>query len=215
MTHDADTCGCGSGRARRSERRQAAATRDVPRPSEARQGYVKPGGYDIIPARTPAHIDAFRDLCREYARSLPCIAASLSHQGFENEMTGLPGRYAPPAGEILLAVDPSTAEPFGAVALRPLDEPGVCEMKRMYVRPQARGVGAGKALACAIIEVARQRGYSLMKLDTDRALTAAIAIYRALGFRECPPYNTDPCLDTLWFELPLRIDRHPDLAPPT
>lgn len=209
MTHDADTRGCGSGRACPAERRQAEATADASRLSEARQGYVKPGGYNIIPARTPAHIDAFRDLCREYARSLPCIAASLCHQGFEDEMAGLPGRYAPPAGEILLAVDLSTAEPFGAVALRPLDEPGVCEMKRMYVRPHARGLGAGKALARAIIEVARQRGYTLMKLDTDRTLTAAIAIYRALGFRECPPYNTDPCIDTLWFQLPLRIDRPP------
>ncbi len=189
MTDERARCGCGN----------PAATS----PSPA-AGYVKPVIYDIIPARTPAHIDAFRDLCREYARSLPCIAESLNHQGFEVELAGLPGRYAPPAGEILLAVDRATGVPFGAVALRPLENPGVCEMKRMFVRPEARGIGAGMALARAIIEIGRERGYTLMKLDTDRALHTAIGIYRALGFQECPPYNTDPCQDTLWFELPLR-----------
>lgn len=165
------------------------------------RGYEKPAALEIIEARTPAHLDAFRRLCRDYAASLPCIAVSLTHQGFEDELAGLPGKYAPPAGEILLAL--AGDDIIGGVALRPIDEPGACEMKRMYVRPECRGLGAGLVLARRLIDVARARGYAVMKLDTDRTFHAAIAVYRKLGFRECPPYNTDPCKDTLWFELPL------------
>lgn len=171
-----------------------------------RSGYVKPDA-SIRPARSPAELDQFRRLCREYASSLPCIAESLGHQGFDREMDALPGAYRPPAGEILLAwVAPARGgEPraVGCVALRPLDEPGVCEMKRMYVGPESRGTGLGKRLAQAVVDHARALGYRAMKLDTDRTFHAAIAIYRALGFQECPPYNTDPCPDTLWFERSL------------
>jgi GNAT superfamily N-acetyltransferase len=172
---------------------------------EARSDYVKPATAPFIaPARSSADIAHFRRLCREYAASLPCIAESLGHQGFDREMDSLPGVYRPPAGEILLAFpaeDPSHAS--GCVALRPLDEPGVCEMKRMYINPAARGAGLGHLLANAIVDHARCAGYRLMKLDTDRSFAAAIAVYRRLGFVECPPYNTDPCPDTLWFQRDL------------
>ncbi|MBM4108823.1 MAG: GNAT family N-acetyltransferase [Phycisphaerae bacterium] len=189
--------------------RHPCGCRSGPRPGSSAppRGYEKPVRVEIVPARSAGEVDAFRRLCRDYAASLPCITVSLTHQGFDREMDGLPGKYAPPAGEILLAVlrrPDGSQDPIGGGALRPLDEAGVCEMKRMYVRPECRGIGAGMALARALVEVARGRGYSLMKLDTDRTFDAAIAIYRKLGFRECPPYNTDPCNDTLWFDLPLR-----------
>lgn len=205
MTVENSTCGCATGRPGGGSSPKACDPLREPSPS-----YVKPLSFEIVPARSAEQIDAFRSLCREYAQSLPCIAASLSHQGFQDELRLLPGKYAPPAGEILLAVDKASGEAFGAVAMRPLDEPGVCEMKRMFVRPVGRGLGAGSALARAIIDVARQRGYTMMKLDTDRTLTAAIGIYRRLGFRECPPYNTDPCVNTMWFELPLHASTETD-----
>jgi GNAT superfamily N-acetyltransferase len=76
-------------------------------------------------------------------------------------------------------------------------------MKRMFVRPSARGRGVGHALGRAIVAAAREMGYVTMKLDTDRTMAPAIATYAKLGFRPCPAYNTDPCADTLWFELDL------------
>lgn len=163
-------------------------------------------------ARGSAEVAAFRALCEAYARSLPIIAVSLAHQGFEREMAGLPGAYGPPTGEIVLAWD-ADGTPVGCAALRPLPseadagasdgERRVCELKRMFVRPEARGRGIGGLLGEAIVSVARAAGYHVMRLDTDRSMTAAIAVYRGLGFRERGPYNTDPCPDTLWFELAL------------
>ncbi len=152
----------------------------------------------------------FESLCREYATSLhELIGVSLAHQGFEDEMRTLPGKYGPPGGVILLArddFDPLVA--LGCVALRPLPELStpaarVCEMKRMFVRPAARGRGLGLALGEAIVAAARSMGYTTMKLDTDRTMAPAIATYTRLGFKPCAAYNTDPCADTLWFDLDL------------
>src|SRR5438552_11165100 len=108
---------------------------------------------DIRPARSDADLDAVRALFREYQRSL---GIDLSFQDFEREYAALPGDYAPPAGELLLARwDGETA---GCVALRPL-EPAVAEMKRLYLRPAFRGRAIGRALADAIVAAAGQRGY--------------------------------------------------------
>lgn len=157
--------------------------------------------FTIRHPRSPEDIAAFRALCLEYAASLPQIGLSLQVQGFEQEIKTLPGKYAPPAGAILLAFAGDHAA--GCVALRPLDEPGACEMKRMYVRPEYRGQGLGHALGTCIVQAARHAGHRVMRLDTDNNMLAAIAVYTALGFRARDRYNDDPCPCTLWFELTL------------
>jgi GNAT superfamily N-acetyltransferase len=148
----------------------------------------------------------FRELCREYARSIPGIAESLAYQGFEDELQSLPGKYAPPAGTMLLAI--ARDEAIGCVALRPLADDSrppnsVCEMKRMYLKPTHRGRGIGRLLGDAIVAEARRLGYLIMRLDTDTQMPEAIGLYTSLGFKPRPPYNADPSPDTLWFEKEL------------
>jgi len=140
-----------------------------------------------------------RVLFREYAQSL---GFALDFQGFESELAALPGEYAEPRGAILLAHSPA-GEPWGVVALRPLDDDGVCEMKRMYVRPEARGQGLGRILGEAIVAAARERGYRAMRLDTIDTMTAAIELYRSLGFREIEAYRFNPLPGALYFEAGL------------
>lgn len=156
----------------------------------------------VRPARSDADIAAFRTLCLEYARTLEYTdeCRSLEHQGFDAEMAGLPGCYAQPRGEILVAY--GGPDPIGCVALRPLSD-DICEMKRMYVRPVARSRGVGRLLATSIIAAARARGYRAMRLDTGASMHHAAALYRSLGFREIPAYNHDPVPGTMWFELTL------------
>lgn len=165
----------------------------------------------IVDAHAPPLIDAARAIFAEYGKSIENVAAcSLRHQGFSDELAGLPGLYAPPPrgrGCMLLAFDGGTAlqsrdvEPIGCIALRPA--PGlpdhVCEMKRMYVREAARGRGVGRLLAEALLDRARRLGYREMVLDTATIMTPAIALYRSLGFVERERYNSDPDPETLWF----------------
>jgi ribosomal protein S18 acetylase RimI-like enzyme len=152
----------------------------------------------VRPATSDADLDAARRLFREYVDALDF---NLDFQDVDRELDALPGPYAPPDGAILLAeVDD---EPVGVVAVQPLDEPGVCEMKRLYVQPAHRGNGIGRALAEAILDVARDRGYDAMRLDTVAAMHAARALYRSLGFEECPPYYHNPLDDAVYMERPL------------
>jgi putative acetyltransferase len=149
-------------------------------------------------AETAEDFDRARTLFREYASGL---GFGLEFQEFDRELAALPGDYAAPGGCILLAEE--GAKPAGCVALRPRDEAGTCEMKRLYVVPTFRGRGWGRRLAEAAVAEARTRGYRRMLLDTVPGMGAAIAVYRALGFREIDPYRFNPIEGALFFELAL------------
>jgi putative acetyltransferase len=151
----------------------------------------------IVQARTQAQVDAAADLFREYAASLNF---DLCFQNFEAELATLPGDYSPPRGRLLLAVHDGQAA--GCVAVRWLAE-GVCEMKRLYVRPTFRGLGIGGALAEAVIEEARRMGYSAVRLDTVSSMERAKALYASLGFREIAPYCHNPLEGATFYELVL------------
>jgi putative acetyltransferase len=155
-----------------------------------------PGPIEIS-AATAADLDSVRALFRAYQGWL---GISLEFQDFAAELAGLPGKYAPPAGALLLAR--VGAQIAGVVALRPL-APGRGEMKRLYVLPDFQGCGIGRALAAAIIEAARTAGYRAMRLDTMARMTAAVALYRALGFVEIAPYIFNPEPDARYLELAL------------
>jgi len=133
-------------------------------------------------------------LFSEYASSLDF---DLSFQNFDNELSNLPGEYSLPSGAILLAYYEGSAA--GCVAMRRLAE-DVCEMKRLYVRPAFRGKKIGKALSVAIIDEARKRGYSRMRLDTVPSMKEAIQLYRSLGFKETYPYRYNPRAGAMFLE---------------
>lgn len=138
----------------------------------------------------PADIDTARAIMAEYMASVSHVAGeSFAHQRVDEELRTLPGRYGPPGGAILLVWDETTC--VGCVAIRPLDG-ATCELKRTYIRASHRGLGLGRRLCEAALDRARELGYGAMKLDSDPALTAAIALYRVLGFVDTPRYNDDP-----------------------
>ncbi|WGF90710.1 GNAT family N-acetyltransferase [Marinivivus vitaminiproducens] len=150
--------------------------------------------FSIRPARSAADLASATALFRAYAAS---IGIDLAYQGFEDELAGLPGKYAEPAGVILLAED-ANGGPLGCVALRPMAERGCCEMKRLYVTPQGRGLGLGRALVDAVLAEATRQGYRAMRLDTLPTMTGAIRLYRKAGFAPIAPYYDTPITDTLF-----------------
>jgi putative acetyltransferase len=152
---------------------------------------------DVVLATSADRIATARHLFREYEASL---GIELSFQGFAQEVAELPGAYAPPSGRLFLALD--GAEPAGCAALRPLGD-GTCEMKRLYVRPTARGARLGRRLAETVILAAREIGYARMRLDTLPSMKEAFALYRTLGFREIAPYCGNPIAGTRFMELDL------------
>jgi ribosomal protein S18 acetylase RimI-like enzyme len=138
-----------------------------------------------------------RQLLIEYADSLDF---DLDFQGFDEELANLPGEYAPPKGCLLLAE--YKKQLAGCVALRGLSE-DICEMKRLYVRPEFQGLGIGRALAQFVIEQARTIGYTYMRLDTAPSMQAARALYLSLGFRQISPYRYNPIEGAIFMELEL------------
>lgn len=158
------------------------------------------GSFEIGLATSADDLAAVAGLFRAYASS---IGIDLSYQDFDAELAGLPGKYAPPSGAILLARD-SQGEPVGCVALRPFPAAGCCEMKRLYVSPRVRGAGLGGALVQGILSEAARLGYAEMRLDTLPTMTSAIALYETVGFERIPPYYDTPIAETVF--LARRVD---------
>ena len=152
----------------------------------------------IIAARTPEQIEQVRCLFREYAET---TGACECFDGLAREIAGLPGQYAPPTGRLLMAE--AEGRPAGCVALRRLED-GLCEMKRLYARPEFRGRKLGRQLAEAILAEARGIGYRAMRLDTLPSMVAARALYQSLGFRPIPRYNDTPGEGVIHLEIGLR-----------
>jgi putative acetyltransferase len=149
---------------------------------------------NILQAHTVRDIEAVRALFREYEQFLN---VDLCFQDFAQELATLPGRYAPPRGRLLLALEGTQAA--GCVAFRSLDD-GVCEMKRLFVRPAYRGQGLGRLLALQAVNEASALGYAVMRLDTLDTLDRAMHLYTALGFERCAPYYENPLPGVVYWE---------------
>ena len=152
---------------------------------------------EIVQAQSEEELAHIRQLFREYAASLDF---SLCFQGFEKELAELPGDYALPVGRLLLAREGKNAA--GCVALRQIRD-GVCEMKRLYVRPEFRGQRLGRRLAEEVIAEAGKIGYRAMRLDTLPSMKEAIALYETVGFRRIGPYRFNPLAGAIYMELAL------------
>ena len=153
---------------------------------------------ELVQVQSAEEVERARELFQEYAAWLNL---DLCFQDFDKELAELPGDYVPPSGRLLLAIQ--DVQPAGCVALRQIDD-GICEMKRLYVRPAYRGTGLGRTLTEAIIQAAREAGYSNMRLDTlPGRMDRALAMYRSLGFREIEPYYQTPVDEMVFMELRL------------
>lgn len=152
----------------------------------------------IFQANTQEDIEHARALFEEYASG---VGISLCFQNFDRELANLPGDYAPPHGRLLVATEDNQLA--GCIALRKL-APGVCEMKRLFLRPAYRGNGRGRVLVQAIIDEARNLGYTTMRLDTlPGRMDKAIALYQSIGFVEIEPYYENPVESAKFMELDL------------
>lgn len=155
-------------------------------------------GLVIVHAESPLQIASVRELFREYAQSLDF---DLGFQQFEGELSELPGAYGPPDGCLLLASLGNRIA--GCIGLRRLAD-DVCEMKRLYVRPEFRGLRIGRVLAEMVIQEAVRLGYARMRLDTVPSMVRARALYESLGFKEIPPYRYNPIPGASYMEVNLR-----------
>lgn len=158
---------------------------------------TRPAPSSIRQATTPPDVETARSLFVEYQESL---GISLCFQNFDAEVASLPGAYAAPEGRLLLAFVGD--EPAGCVALRKLED-GICEMKRLWVRPAFRGLRLGRRLAEAVLSEARAAGYRAVRLDTLPSMREAQALYVSLGFVDIPPYNDHPIEGTRFMEASL------------
>jgi ribosomal protein S18 acetylase RimI-like enzyme len=151
----------------------------------------------VVPAVKPGELETVRALFREYADSLE---VDLCFQGFEKELASLPGDYAPPGGRLYLVY--VKEELAGCVGLRKIAD-GICEMKRLYIRPLHRSKGIGRELVSKLIEDARALGYTKMRLDTLPSMKRAQELYLAMGFKFIEPYRANPVPGALFLELDL------------
>ena len=156
--------------------------------------------FSVVSVQSDGDLDQVRALFREYATSLDI---DLAFQGFEAELATLPGKYAPPQGALFLAYA-TDGRALGCVGVRPFERPGACEMKRLYVRPAGRRSGAGRLLASEAVAFAGAAGYGEILLDTLPHMTAAIGLYRSLGFEEIPPYWRNSVPGLLYFGKQIR-----------
>jgi ribosomal protein S18 acetylase RimI-like enzyme len=161
---------------------------------------IEQRSFDITPVRTADDLSSAIRMFRAYAASLE---VDLSYQNFKGEIVVMPGRYAPPNGELLLARDFRGAA-VGCVGLRPIDPQGCCEMKRLYVSPEGRGVGLGRRLVEAVVREAERIGYREMRLDTLPSMAEAIALYRKCGFERTEPYYATPVVGTVFMRRRLQ-----------
>jgi putative acetyltransferase len=155
---------------------------------------------EIIQPKTEPELQQVRQVFREYEKYL---GFELDFQSFEDELRSLPGVYSPPAGRLFMAVD-NGSRPAGTVALKKIDD-GICEMKRLYVRPEYRGHKLGLRLAELIIDEAREIGYKKMRLDSLKRLTEALSLYKKLGFIQTDPYVYNPLEDVVYMGLDLTV----------
>jgi len=153
---------------------------------------------EIVEAKTGGLIATAKQLFQEYAESLEF---DLCFQNFDQEMDDFPGQYSPPLGRLFLAL--SETRPIGCVGLRYFEK-GICEMKRLYVRPDFRGQKAGRLLAEATIKAGKGIGYEIMRLDTLQPMKSANILYNSLGFREIDPYRNNPIKGAIYMELHLK-----------
>ena len=151
----------------------------------------------IREAKTSRLVSSARDLIKEYSVSL---GIDLSFQDFDKEMAEFPAHYTRPDGRVFVAVE--QGEAVGVVGVRMFSR-RVCELKRMYVRPEFRGKGVGRMLAERAIREAREIGYDRMRLDTLSRLKEAVSLYSSLGFKEIPPYRANPNKGVVYMELEL------------
>lgn len=155
---------------------------------------------EILEATTPSQLAQAKALIEAYVAE---IGVDLRFQGYEEEIARFPGEFSPPSGAVLLATEGSAA--MGVVTLRRFAD-AVAEMKRLYVRPEARGRGLGRTLAKAVVAKAAVLGYRRIRLDTLPTMVAAIRTYRSLGFTEIPAYRYNPVVGARYLELELDPD---------
>ena len=162
----------------------------------------------INPPASDEDFAAVRELFREYVGAPgweASFATYLAQQAFDDELADLRRVYAPPAGRLLLAR--VAGEPAGCVAFKPLEPPTVCEMKRLFVRPEFRALGLGRQLVEVLLGDAAVAGYTRVRLDTLPSMHAAQRLYRAVGFREIPAYCRNPVAGAVFMECDLASSR--------
>jgi len=156
---------------------------------------------NIVAANTKEFVEQAKALIQEYAESLEF---DLEFQDFDTEMEIFPEHYASPRGCLYIAMDEN--QPVGCVALRDLGD-GICEMKRLYVKPNSRGKNIGRSLAKTVIQAAGKLGYDRMRLDTIPSMKQANVLYKVLGFKEIASYRFNPIDGATFFELNLKLKR--------
>jgi ribosomal protein S18 acetylase RimI-like enzyme len=152
---------------------------------------------EILEAESDENLEQIRTLFGEYAGTLDF---GLDFQNFDKELANLPDDYTRPAGCLLLAFH--KGQLAGCVGLRKLSD-GICEMKRLYVKEQFRGLGIGRALTEAVVKEAQKIGYNYMRLDTVPSMEVARALYSSLGFKQTTPYRYNPIEGAVFMELRL------------